>query len=44
MALKGKISGGIDTMSIHELRRLSYQKGLDIDGTREMLIAGLQQK
>lgn len=44
MALKGKISDGIDTMSINELRRLSYQKGLDIDGTREMLIAGLQQK
>ncbi len=43
-ALKNKTGEGIDTMSVNELRRLSHQKELDIDGTREMLIAGLQQQ
>jgi hypothetical protein len=43
-ALRSKTGEGIDTMSVNELRRLSHQKGLAIDGTREMLIAGLQQK
>ena len=44
MALKGNAVGGFDAMSIHELRRLSHEKGLAIDGTREMMIAGLEKK
>ena len=43
-ALKNKTGENIDTMSVNELRRHSHQKELDIDGTREMLIAGLQQQ
>jgi hypothetical protein len=43
MALKSNAAGGIDAMSVHELRRLSHEKGLVIDGTREMMIAGLHE-
>lgn len=44
IAMKDRKGEGFDLMSISELRRLSHEKGLDIDGTREMLIAGLKKK
>jgi len=44
IALKDRKGNGFDVMSISELRRLSHEKGLDIDGTRKMLIAGLKKK
>ena len=40
---KARAAGSLDAMRVHELRRLSLEKGLAIDGTREMMIAGLQE-
>ncbi len=37
-----KISEEFSIMSISELRRKAHKRGLDVDGTREMLISALE--
>jgi len=32
-----------NTMCISELRRIAHERGLDVDGSREMLIAALKE-
>ena len=32
-----------NTMRISELRRIAHKRGLDVDGSREMLIAALKE-
>ena len=39
----GSSEGNSCSMSINELRRKAHEKGLNIDGSREMLIASLKE-
>ena len=39
----GSSEGNSSFMSIHELRRKAHEKGINIDGSREMLIASLKE-
>ena len=34
----------LNTMRVSELRRLAHEKGLDVDGSRETLIASIKAK
>ena len=39
----GSNAGDLGTMRVNELRKMLHEKGLDVDGSREMMIARLQE-
>ena len=41
---KSSRGGELSTMRVSELRRLAHEKGLDVDGSRETLIASIKAK